>query len=74
MECTVRISMCYRIKIIKEYKGILTSHGPKGVTRVSTISRDALDGMASNKLWKNGKNITHGHTYKTHGHVSFVKL
>jgi hypothetical protein len=46
MECTVRISICYRIKIIQEYKGILTSHGPKGVTRVSTISRDAMDGMA----------------------------
>jgi hypothetical protein len=30
--------------------------------------------MASNKLWKNGKNITPGHTYKTHGHVYFVKL
>jgi len=25
---------------------ILTSHGPKGVTRVSTISRDAIEGMA----------------------------
>jgi hypothetical protein len=62
MECIVRISMCYRIKVIKEYKRILTSHGPKGVTRVS-ISREAMDGIARNKLWKNGKTITHGPTY-----------
>ena len=68
MECAVRISMCYRIKIIQEYKGILTSHGPKGVTRAS-ISREAIDGMANISSGKMTKTITHGHEYITHGHT-----
>ena len=38
------------------------------MTRVSTISRDAMDGMARNTLWKNDKTITHGHKYIKHGH------
>ena len=73
MECAVRISMCYRIKIIQEYKGILTSHGPKGVTRAS-ISREAIDGMSNISSGKIAKTITHGHVYNTRTHVKLLRL